>query len=63
MRWEKINDFSYRTGDWIVSKFFLDGATLYGGFYKESKTAAFFVEDKEEIKERMNQHESKTKSS
>ena len=57
MKWQKINDFSYQTGDWIVTKFYLDGCTLYGGFYKESKDAAWFVEDKEEIKERMKQHE------
>ena len=57
MKWKKINDYSFQTGDWIVTKFYLDGCTLYGGFYKESKTAAFFVEDKEEIKERMKQHE------
>ena len=56
-KWTKLNDYCVQSGEWKVSKQFLDGTTLYAVWKGSEDNAAGYVESFEEAKELIEQLE------
>jgi hypothetical protein len=56
--WAQLSKYAARKGYWTVSKQFVDGCTLYAIWFKEEKPAKAYLNDFDECKEWINDHES-----
>jgi hypothetical protein len=50
-KWTKLNDYCMQSGEWRVSKAFVDGTTLYSVWTGNEKSAAGHVESFQEAQE------------
>lgn len=57
MNWERRSKYAMRSGDWTVSKQFVDGCTLYAIWFKDEKPARAYLNDFDECKEWINEIE------
>lgn len=63
MSWERVGKYAMRNGDWIVSKQYVDGCTLYAGWYQSEKPAKFYCNDFDEAKQRIREIENESNAS
>jgi len=56
-KWTKLNDYCVQSGEWRISKAFVDGTTLYSVWQGKESNAAGHVESFEEAKELIEQLE------
>lgn len=57
MKWERLSKYAMQSGDWTVSKQFVDGATLYAVWFKDEKPAKAYLNDFDECKEWITRYE------
>lgn len=57
--WVKVSPYAMEKVDWRVSKQFVDGCTLYAVWFKDEKPAQAYLNDFDECKAWIDEHDRK----